>query len=110
ARRPITHTAVDPERAGGRMLSSPASRFTAVGLVRFLRYRTTPAQRVWCVTPPTTQLTRKSTELPAATVPLARMLTAVARTSGAAWAANGVTVPVAEMPPTETRTPVQPAG
>ena len=75
-----------------------------------LCYRTTPAQRVWCVTPPTVQLTRKSTELPAATVPLARMLTAVARRSGAAWAANGVTVPVAEMPPTTIASHVHPTS
>src|SRR5207248_10768803 len=51
----------------------------------------TPDQRVECTTAPTVQLTRKSTALPAGTVPGTRKLTAVARTSGTAWAANGVT-------------------
>src|SRR5205823_5456857 len=48
--------------------------------------------------------------LPAATVPLVTKLTAVARTSGTARAANGVTVAVPEMPPTVIVAPVQPAG
>ena len=71
---------------------------------------TTPCHRVRCCTPPTVQLTWKLTALPAGTVPAARKWTAVARTSDAAWAANGVTVAVPEMAPTLTVTPVQPAG
>src|SRR5438552_2924838 len=71
---------------------------------------TTPDQRVECVTPPTVQLRRIDAVLPAATVPGTRKLTAVARTSGAAWAANGVTVAVPEMPPTVMAAPVHPAG
>src|SRR5262249_14940636 len=71
---------------------------------------TTPCQRVWCSTPPTVQATWRVTALPAGTLPAAGKGTAVARTSGAAWAANGVTVPVPEMAPTLTVTPVQPAG
>src|SRR5438552_1521626 len=47
---------------------------------------------------------------PAATVPLVTKLSAVARTSGTARAANGVTVAVPEMPPTVIVAPVQPAG
>jgi hypothetical protein len=71
---------------------------------------TVPAHRVWCCTPPTVQVTWRLTALPTGTVPAARKWTAVARTSGAAWAANGVTVAVPEMAPTLTSTPVQPAG
>src|SRR5437867_1069435 len=71
---------------------------------------TVPCHRVWCCTPPTVQVTWRLTALPAGTVPAARNWTAVARTSGAAWAANGVTVAVPEMAPTLTSTPVQPAG
>src|SRR5437667_11063576 len=71
---------------------------------------TTPDQRVECVTPPTVQLRRIDAVLPAATVPWTRKLTAVARTSGAAWAANGVTVAVPEMAPTLTVTPAHPTG
>src|SRR5881296_1019064 len=70
----------------------------------------TPDQRVECTTAPTVQLTRKSTALPAGTVPGTRKLTAVARTSGTAWAANGVTDAVPEMAPTLTVTPAQPTG
>src|SRR5439155_12557327 len=70
----------------------------------------TPDQRVSCVTPPTVQRTRIAAVLPAATVPLVTKLSAVARTSGTARAANGVTVAVPEMPPTGTVAPVQPAG
>src|SRR5438128_3375803 len=71
---------------------------------------TVPDQRVECVTPATVQLMRICAVLPAATVPGTRKLTAVARTSGAAWAANGVTVAVPEMPPTVMAAPVHPAG
>src|SRR5438093_3081233 len=71
---------------------------------------TVPCHRVWCCTPPTVQLTWRLTALPAGTVPAARKLTAVARTSGEAWAANAVTAAVPWMPPTWTVTPVQPAG
>src|SRR5437667_3000543 len=71
---------------------------------------TTPDQRVECTTAPTVQLTRKSTALPAVTVPGTRKLTAVARTSGTAWAANGVTDAVPEMAPTLTVTPAHPTG
>src|SRR5881397_180359 len=71
---------------------------------------TTPDQRVSCVTPPTVQRSRIAAVLPAATVPLATKLSAVARTSGTARAANGVTVAVPEMPPTVIVAPVQPAG
>src|SRR5947199_8969681 len=81
----------------------PASRLGLLGLIRLLCYRTTPAQRVWCVTPPTVQLTRKSTELPAASVPLARLLAAVAGRSGAAWAGGGVPRLVAEVAATRGR-------
>src|SRR5437667_2837391 len=70
----------------------------------------TPDQRVECTTAPTVQLTRKSTALPAGTVPGTRKLIAVARTSGTAWAANGVTDAVPEMAPTLTVTPAQPTG
>src|SRR5437867_5071839 len=70
----------------------------------------TPDQRVECTTAPTVQLTRKSTALPAGTVPGTRKLTAVARTSGTAWAANGVTDAVPEMAPTLTVTPAHPTG
>src|SRR5437667_9093430 len=70
----------------------------------------TPDQRVECTTAPTVQLTRKSTALPAGTVPGTRKLTAVARTCGTAWAANGVTDAVPEMAPTLTVTPAHPTG
>src|SRR5438094_980202 len=70
----------------------------------------TPDQRVVCTTPPTVQLSRRLTALPAAAVPGTLKLTAVARTSGAAWAANGVTVAVPEMPPTVMVAPAHPAG
>src|SRR5437870_11482915 len=59
---------------------------------------TVPDQRVECVTPPTVQLRRICAVLPAATVPGTSRLTAVARTSGAAWAADLVTVAVPERP------------
>src|SRR5262249_10569600 len=68
-----------------------------------------PCQRVWWSTPPTVQLIRRSTLLPAATVPPTAKLNADARTSGAAWAANGVSVAVPEMPPTVT-VPAHPTG
>src|SRR5262249_13997599 len=64
-----------------------------------------PAQRVWFAP----QVIRRSTALPAATVPATLKLNAVARTSGAAWAANGAIVPVPEMPPPLT-VPRQPGG
>src|SRR5437870_1503602 len=70
----------------------------------------TPDQRVECTTAPTVQRTRKSTALPAGTVPGPRKCSAVARTSGTAWAANGVTDAVPEMAPTLTVTPAHPTG
>src|SRR5262245_27183765 len=69
-----------------------------------------PAQRVWWSTPPTVQLMRRSTALPAAGLPLTRKWSAEVRTSGAAWAANGVSVPVPEMPPTLMVAPAHPTG
>src|SRR5437016_180173 len=71
---------------------------------------TTPDQRVVCPTPATVQLRRICAVLPAATVPGTWKLSAVARTSGAAWAANLVTVAVPERPPTVMAAPVHPAG
>src|SRR5215510_2420168 len=69
-----------------------------------------PAQRVWWSTPPTVQLMRRSTALPAAGLPLTRKWSAEARRSGTAWAANVVSVPVPEMPPTLIAAPAHPTG
>ena len=70
----------------------------------------TPDQRVECTTAPTVQLSRICAVLPAATVPGTWKLTAVARTSGTAWDANGVTAAVPEMPPTVMAAPAHPTG
>ena len=67
-------------------------------MIRFEPYRTTPRQRVSCVTPPTAQRTRISVELPAAAVPLARKWSAVVRTVGTlpCATAGGVHKPVVQ--------------
>src|SRR5262245_34096547 len=70
-----------------------------------------PCQRVWCLTPPTVQVTCKLTALPAATVPGAMKSTEVVRTSGLLPCATPfATVAVPEMPPTVMAPPAQPAG
>src|SRR5947207_7070857 len=103
------HVSVPPQPSGIVPQFFPSAA-QVVGVHGAGALASTPDQRVSCVTPPTAQRTRIAAVLPAATVPLVTKLTAVARTSGTARAANGVTVAVPEMPPTVIVAPVQPAG